>query len=134
MQGRDPFFKTQQWQVTNYTLLAYAALVATPPLIKVADWKSPASGICAILVAIAAVLACMVLVSQELALEKERDRLKAARCKLPLVKKIHNQFKPRWRRVVLGGLLLAVMGGAALAISINLSRIPWVAACLTAGP
>ena len=77
-------------------------------------------------------LACLILASQEVALDKERKRMREVRPKLRLVEKIHDTFPGRFRWVATVVWLIAVLGGAALAIWINLSRIPWVVACLSA--
>ena len=127
------FFKSQQWHVTNYALLAYVALAAAP--LWMPTWKSLASFFCAVLVAAAAALALLVLRSLDAALQKERHRMREARCKLPVAAAIHTKFGPVNSKIVTRALQAAVLLGAALAISIDLVRIPWsrVVVCLTAG-
>jgi hypothetical protein len=59
--------------------------------------------------------------------------MEEVRPKLPLIKEIHDKFPAQFRWVAMVVLLIAVFGGAALAVFINLSRIPRIVACLTAG-
>jgi hypothetical protein len=133
------FFKGQQWRVTNYALLAYGALVAAPPLIghtkDVANWVWVGSNlVCAVLVPVPGWLAWGRLKSLNDALNKERNRMSAARSKLPLIQQIHGDFPPQDRDVTTT-LRLALWGGAVVAIAINLLRLQWarLVACLTAG-
>jgi hypothetical protein len=123
------FFKGQQWHVTNYALIAYAALAAAPEWMEA--WKASANLYCAIAVVVTALSAGLVLVALEIALNKERKRMEAVRLKLLLIREIHRKSKPAWRWVVTVVLLPTVLGGAALAIWINFSRIPWVVACIS---
>jgi hypothetical protein len=125
------FFKGQQWHVTNYVLLAYVALATAPD--GMGAWKASASLYCAVAVIVTALLACGVLVTLEVALNKERNRLKEVRPKLPLIKEIHKNSPAKFRSVAIVVLLIAVVGGAVLACFINLSRIPRIVACLTTG-
>lgn len=117
------FFKSQQWHVTNYALLAYVALASVPSWITASE--AFASAICAVLVIATAGMALWVLRSLDVALEKERDRMGAARCKLPLVEAIHAKFGPVNSKVT-SVLQAAILLGAIVAILINLSRLPWV--------
>lgn len=120
------FFKSQQWSVTNYTLLAYAALAAAPEW--VATGQVLANLVCASLVIFAGGGALGVLASLEKALIKERNRMAEARSALlPRVESIHSKFPPQQATIAL--LRVAVILGAALAFWINLSR-PGVAAWL----
>lgn len=81
------FFKGQQWRVANYTLLAYAALVATPSLVQ----SCAVSAFAGVLVPVVTLAALAVLWSLEEALAKERGRLFTAREKhLLLIKEIHD--------------------------------------------
>jgi hypothetical protein len=61
--------------------------------------------------------------------------MREARCKLPVAAAIHTKFGPVNSKIVTRALQAAVLLGAALAISIDLLRIPWsrVVVCLTAG-
>jgi hypothetical protein len=72
------FFKQQQWRVTNYSLLLYGAIVATPKLIGNVLSRIEYS---ALLVASLAVLIAGILLLQDLekSLEKGRNRLPAVR-------------------------------------------------------
>ena len=83
--GRNPLFKGQQWLVTNYVLLAYAALAAAP--LSVAKWVSWASVLCAVLALGTAGAAGRILWGLDKAHDKELDRMDAARAQLPLVSK-----------------------------------------------
>ena len=125
------FFKGQQWLVTNYALITYGALAATPQLIDDTCLKAVASALCAAVVALPAGAAGWVLYSLDEALDKERRRMDKARCKLPMVAKLH--ANGRVDGSVIWILRGAVVVGALLAIGINISRAPWVAACLSAG-
>jgi hypothetical protein len=130
------FFKGQQWRVTNYTLLAYGALVAAPQLFEDLCWKAVVGGACFVAVFVAGGSAVLVLYSLNVALKKERDRMKAARWKLPLVQELHDRFKPRYRRLVTSVLWVAVGIGFLLAIVITYRlSAPWAyfVPCLTTG-
>lgn len=86
------FFKGQQWQVANYALIAYAALVAAP------RWTESCalSAIAGMLVFVVMLAALAVLWSLEQALAKERGRLFTARKEhLPLIEQIHHDRTPR---------------------------------------
>jgi hypothetical protein len=140
------FYISQKWQVTNYALVAYGALVAAPALIV--DCKDAASAVlcvkvnvgCAVLVFGAAALAYGTLSSLQKSHATELKRLVEARDELLLVKKIHEQseFKPGAARATHPGrtiwvLWAALAIGALLAIGINISRVPWapIAACIS---
>jgi hypothetical protein len=125
------FFKGQQWHATNYALLAYAALAAAPEWME--TWKASASLYCASAVIFTFLVACVVLVTLEVALNKERRRMDEVRPKLPLIEDLHKKSPGGFRWVAIPVLLIAVFGGAVLAIFINLARIPQIVACLTAG-
>jgi hypothetical protein len=118
------FFKSQQWHVTNYALGAYAALVAVAAAPKWGTWKAWVSIGCAGLVIAAAWHAWRVLLSLDEALQKERDRMEAARIKLPLIADIHRRH-PKCipeRNEVFATLRAAIIIGAFLTILISLSR------------
>jgi hypothetical protein len=88
------FFKGQQWNVTNYTLAAYAALVATASFAWPDGWRLWVSILAVALVFVAGGAAWKVLVSLERALNKERRRQHAARDILQLLKLVHEQHPP----------------------------------------
>jgi hypothetical protein len=133
------FFKGQQWHVTNYALLTFAALAVVPSWLEPPRWAWFANLLCTALVILPAWGAVRVLKSLDGALQKERGRMEKARDKLPLVREMHAAPEPR-DRIVSWLLYTAVGAGAYFAIFINLSRIinlsrsPQVVACLTAGP
>jgi hypothetical protein len=149
------FFKGQQWKVTNYALIAYGALAATPPWIADCKEVNGWSWFCvmvnlasAFAVLITAYFAYRVLGSLDQSHDKELRRMKAARRELPLVKRIHSRFRltrkgawwrPRRARTrpgrVIWVLHTALFIGAELAVVINLLRVPWprVWASVTAG-
>jgi hypothetical protein len=154
------FFKGQQWRVTNYALLAYAALAAAPRLIEresVGDcvWSVANLG-CALVALVTASLAFGVLGSLNKALGKERRRMDKARCNLLLLMAIHNseprdraaRYWPcrfRFRRrtqhradddahdPVVCVLRAALVIGLVIVFLINLARVPW-ADLINAGP
>ena len=68
------YFKTQQWSVTNYTLLVLAALVAAAQILK----PSPSCTdrcLLTVLAGVAAIGAAGLLFNLELSIRKRRDRL-----------------------------------------------------------
>jgi hypothetical protein len=126
------FFKGQQWQVTNYALLTYAALAAAPPLIVDCEGVANCACIlvnfvCSAVVALAAIGAWLVLRSLDKAHDKELQRMNAARDTLPLVQEIHTKFKLGGLKIrpgrVIWVLRIALVVGAVLAISVNLARV-----------
>ena len=131
------FFKGQQWRVTNYALIAYAALAAAPSWVEPESWRSGVSCIASGLVVATFLAAWRVVAILEASIEKERDRQNAARDHLQLLRKLHKKhgridqsemswwrslWNPPVKRVLIAGLLL----GAVVATLINLSRIPLV--------
>jgi hypothetical protein len=128
------FFKGQQWQVTNYALLTFAALAAIPLWWGPARWALfGKNGICAGVAIVAAAWAFQILRSLDRAIDKERDRMNKARSKLPLIQEFHAEPGPRDRKVS-SILHAAVFAGAFFAFVINVLRIPRVLAWFTAGP
>jgi hypothetical protein len=127
------FFKGQQWRVTNYALLAYAALAAAPRWMGA--WKGYANALCSVAVIFAGLVAWRVLRSLNEAHAKERRRMERARReKLSVVAELHANGSPIDGRAT--GRIVWIMGaalviGAVLAILINLSRIPQVVACIS---
>ena len=134
------FFKGQQWNVTNYALLTYAALAAAPDWLGSQDWRWQISLLCAGFTVLAFLAASGVLKGLNEALEKERSRMDEARTKLPLVGEIHGKFPSRdWRPepsnqgrlrksrppvlTVPGILNTAVLAGMVISALINVSRI-----------
>jgi hypothetical protein len=146
------FFKKQQWLVTNYTMLTYAALVAAPE--AVGGSKDPTNslyvfanvlGIAGALLALIAAIG--VLGSLDGSHKKELDRMDTVRKeKLHVVRDNHDQFPPMawwrwwWRRERprsqsseaarnkrpgrLVVLLAAVLAiGATIVVLINYSRV-----------
>ena len=116
------FFKGQQWNTTNYALLTFAALAVIPPWLEPPRWAWLANWLCVSLAIVAFAWAWFVLCGLDEALCKERVRMNKARSKLPLVREIHGEPRPRDRRVssILYGAALA---GMCLAILIVLSRM-----------
>jgi hypothetical protein len=128
------FFMKQQWQVTNYALLTYGALVAAPELIggskDVANSLYVAANWVGVVVAwLALIGAVWVLLSLDRSQEKELFRMAVARWKLPMVHEIHARFRFRagtrgyrpGRLILLLGLVLLM--GALLVSGINYSRV-----------
>lgn len=126
------FFKNQQWNVTNYALAAYGAVVATQQLLDDTYPKAVTSWICSIVVLVTALAAGVVLWRLNKAHDKERTRMNKARCKLPVVTALHADG--RVDGSVIYGLAGALVFGLLLAIWI-ISPVPWAraSACLGVG-
>jgi hypothetical protein len=123
------FFKGQQWHLTNYALIAFAALAAAPDWVERASWKSYAPWVAILLIGLAGAVAALELGRLERALNKERLRLHAARDHLLLIRDIHRRYPSEdglemlklWKTPY---MFVAVMTfGAWIAVLINVSRI-----------
>jgi hypothetical protein len=130
------FYRKQQWQVTNYTLLTYGALVGAPELIggskDAANSLYVAANWVGVVVALLACLgAHLVLLSLDRSQEKELTRMRVAREeKLPVVQDIHARvpFRPGGGNPGRPGRLIWLLGavlliGALLVSVINYSRV-----------
>ena len=138
------------WQVTYLVLLAYAAFAAAPTLIgdrkEVANWVWFAvNSVCAVVAFGTAVSASIYLWSLHQADTERLEEVYEAGKKLPTVRDLHGWTAPdganeeadrerpkaNWNLTLV--LCIAVVIGAALAIGINLLRIPWarIAACIS---
>jgi hypothetical protein len=148
------FFKGQQWQVTNYALIAYAALAAVPSWVEpdswLYGWRSWVSWGTLGLVGVTMVWTLWMLWGLETARKMELRRLSEAREHLPFIDEIarrvafianQGQDRPEnpremllemlrrlrlWKPEVKPVLFAAVVLGWIVASLIILSRIPWV--------
>jgi hypothetical protein len=87
------FLRGQQWQVTNYTLIAYAALAVAPTWLEPDSWRSWASWGAFGLALLAAGQALRILANLEWQLNRERRRLRAVRDRLLLMREIQHSLK-----------------------------------------
>ena len=82
------FFKSQQWSMTNYSLAAQAALVASGGALRAATYALMALSI------VLGFLSLSLLFSAEAGIYKERARMSRARDQLPELKAIHDGARP----------------------------------------
>jgi len=116
------FVRIQQWQVTNYALIAFAVLAAAPSWMRTLD--DAAFIVCAGLIVVLAGLAWCILRSLDRSLEKERKRMNEARYKLPLIKTIHTRWSRFERDKISDALRAVTIFGAIIAVVISLARFP----------
>jgi hypothetical protein len=115
------FFKSQQWSVANYSLLAQAALVTAPALIP-HDGGTSARILSAMVSFVVASAAIWLLHSLDLGIDKERRRMEAAHQLLPALWKIHEPSHATARADATVTLCIAALVGAAVAIAIDLAN------------
>jgi hypothetical protein len=125
------FLREHQWQITNYVLIAYAALTAAPEWLDPDScWRSLTSLFAIVLMSLAGVQGWRVMLNERRHLNRERERLDAAQNRLPLIGEIPVTGHPPRNR----GLFAAVFLGWVFGSLINLSRIPsvqHVCACIS---
>jgi hypothetical protein len=125
------FYRSHQWQITYYAVIAYAALATAPRLVRRGAWRGPVSGVALLLVIGAAWQAGRTLwYSEDLRLTEQARQVAARKQHLSLIDGIYENYQPteRWERPLSvwmpprprfpWGLVAAVALGAALAIMI----------------
>jgi hypothetical protein len=116
------FFKSQQWNVANYALVAQAVLVAAPALFP-DDRAARFAHILGVAVSFSVVIAAVTLIrALDNAIRKERTRMSAAHKLLPALWQIHKPAHETARADVTGTLMLAVVIGAVVAIAIDFAN------------
>lgn len=114
--GDLTYFKTQQWSVTNYSLLLYAGLVGVAQMLK-PNFQSGDRALLVAGIAFAFTAALVVLYKLQVSIAIRQARLDAVR------EKFTNEFHLAWAAEKKGAerlhailfLRIAVIGGASLA-------------------
>jgi len=132
------FFKSQQWSVANYVLLAQAATVTVPGLLERAGAATTFESVArfaGVLVALVALrYGWKLLRWLDRSIRKERDRMYEARRKLPTLHAIHapHELPQSDRDAVATVLRAAISFGAVAAVAINLAHLCPIAIRLAA--
>jgi hypothetical protein len=87
------FHLNHQWLITNYAVIAYAALAATPLSVRCCSWRTVASVLAFVLVLAVAFQAWRTLEYSNEIRVVEHARLEAARKHLPLIDKIYDEVR-----------------------------------------